>query len=170
MQQIRRNYPRGKRRGQNIETGRRDKRKKQTQKSKVGFRRWKKRTQTLWWHWQWTKTNNKSIKTHPYILFFYCSSKRHDHRKSDSHLILRSREIWLLHIRVEKGQDGFIKQGCMSTDIGSQSKLEEFAEPSSAVILVFVKGLTTTMTGMLISTLFLALMKSEPTYRNSSTY
>ena len=134
-------------------------------------------------------TNNKGIKTHLYILFLYCSGKRHNHCKSDSHLFLQSREtseIWLLRIRAEmgqdgfieqghmciraeKGQDGFIEQGRMCTDNGSQSESEEFAEPSSAVIWALVKALMTLIC-TLISTLFLALTKSELTYRNSSTY
>ena len=70
-------------------------------------------------------TNNKGTKTYQYILFFYCSGKKHKHRKS--------REICLC-ITAEKCQDGFFGQGRMRTDIGSQSESEEFAELSSAVI------------------------------------
>ena len=47
----------------------------------------------------------------------------------------------------------------MGTDIGSRSESEEYAELSFALM----KALMTTLTGMLISTLFLALTKSELT-------
>lgn len=60
------------------------------------------------------------LVTHQCILFFYSSGQRNNHCKSDSHLILRSREtreIWFLSIGAEKCQDGFIGQGRMHMDL-----------------------------------------------------
>ena len=53
------------------------------------------------------------------------------------------------------------------SDIGSQSELEseEFAETLSAVSSALMKALMMTLTGMFISTLFLALRKSELMYQ-----
>ena len=87
---------------------------------------------------------------------FYCSgkTKRHNHCKFNSHLILRSREtreILLLRIRAEKGQDDFIEQGRMRTDIKSQSEWEEFTELLSAVISALMKALMTALFLMLTS-------------------
>ena len=55
----------------------------------------------------------------------------------------------------------------MRTDIRSQSKSKEFAEPSSPVISALTKALMTILTGTLISTSFVTLTKL---HRNSSTY
>ena len=121
-QQMRRRYPRDKHRQKNIETGRREK-KKQTENQKSASDMGRD-TNSLSVN---TDTNHKGIKTHQYILFFCCSCKRHNHLQSGRpHLLKQRNHRNSFHIRGQKHQDGFFRQGAFALTSELQAEWEVF--------------------------------------------